>query len=136
MECGLANLDNVSKLTGLTELYLSGNSLKNLVGIEKITELTKLNVSDNQITSCEPLKNLTSLTYLDLQNNALDGQSKYGDDKQGNLDILANLHTSKNGSLTKLYLKGNIDLTNFISNHEILTLEWANNKDAADTNIW
>jgi Leucine-rich repeat (LRR) protein len=121
-------IDKISyflNLENLTYLDLSSNLIKSLDGISGLTELSTLKLYNNQITSCEPLKNLTSLTYLDLQNNALDGGSKYGEDKQGNLDILANLNSNKNGSLTNLYLKGNVDLTNFISSHEILTLKWS-----------
>ncbi|WP_454193321.1 leucine-rich repeat domain-containing protein [Paenibacillus sp. Marseille-Q7038] len=64
-------LQNISHLTNLEVLDLSGLKLSSLNPLQDLQQLTNLNVSDNQITSLDPLKDLKSLTNLDVSKNLI-----------------------------------------------------------------
>ena len=119
--CGFSKLSDLEGMNSLNYLYIEkAKSLGNMEILNNFEKLTELHLIDCGISSCEPFRNLNELVILDLQNNTI-GVS--GD----SLGILANLHTSKNGKLEKLYLKGNNGLKGIIENHEILKLAWKNN---------
>ena len=119
--CDFSKLSDLEGMNSLNYLYIEkAKSLGDVEILNNFEELTELHLIDCGISSCEPFRNLNKLVILDLQNNTI-GVS--GD----SLGILANLHTSKNGKLEKLYLKGNNGLKGIIENHEILKLVWKNN---------
>ena len=64
-------LQNISHLTNLEILDLSGLKLKSLTPFQDLQQLTHLNVSDNQISSLGPLADLRSLTDLDVSKNQI-----------------------------------------------------------------
>jgi len=61
----------ISKLTQLTELYLSYNKLTEIKGLEQFTQLTYLNLSSNKLTEIKGLETLIQLTELGLSENKL-----------------------------------------------------------------
>ena len=62
---------DASKLTDLTELYISQNALESIDSISKLTKLNDANLSENKITSVEALKDLTGLGMLNLSKNQI-----------------------------------------------------------------
>lgn len=147
----LKDLEGIEKFTGLKTLTMNYTSeildisairncptledvtlgycnIQSLNGIEGLTNLKKLTINNNNITSLKPLENLKNLTSLNLQNNAISDTSSYIDTDEStktyrNLDILANLNSSRNGKLTSLYLSGN---DNIIDYSPVSSLTWSN----------
>ena len=129
MNYTFANLDisaikNCTTLENVTLTYCHINSLN---GIEGLTNLKTLKINNNNITSLKPLENLKNLTSLNLENNAIADTSSYVDVDEStktyrNLDILAGLHTSRNGKLSNLYLAGN---GNIIDYSPVSSLSWS-----------
>lgn len=147
----LKDLEGIEKFTGLKTLTMNYTSeildisairncptledvtlgycnIQSLNGIEGLTNLKKLTINNNNITSLKPLENLKNLTSLNLQNNAISDTSSYIDTDGStktyrNLDILANLNSSRNGKLTSLYLSGN---DNIIDYSPVSSLTWSN----------
>ena len=112
----------------LTSVTLTYGNINSLSGVETLKDLKTLNVSNNSINSLKPLENLTNLTSVNLQNNAIADTSSYVDadgttKTYRNLDILANLNSSRNGNLTSLYLSGN---DNIIDYSPVSSLSWSN----------
>lgn len=66
------SVGNVSDLTELTYLDLSGNGIEDLSGIEKLKKLEHLSLSRNLITDVSPLAALPELKYLNLSENKID----------------------------------------------------------------
>ena len=62
---------NVSKLTNLTELYISQNGLESIDSISKLMKLNDVNLSENKLTSVEALKDLKELGMLNLSSNQI-----------------------------------------------------------------
>lgn len=112
---GLKNDDikNLSKMTNLTKLILSDNSISDISPLSGLTNLKRLNLSYNNIKKLSPLKNLTNLTYLSLHNNNVyDISDLSGLTKLTTLDICYNnisdlTPIKKIKSLTRLYAMSN-----------------------------
>ncbi len=68
---GGGNPTFLSKLTNLTHLNLSRNSISNLTPLSNLTKLTYLNLGENQISDLTPLSNLSNLTTLHLSYNQI-----------------------------------------------------------------
>lgn len=131
--CHLSSVSDFSGLTGLKTLAIRNNEeLTDISDISVLTGLTYLEIYNTSISSCVPLKNMTNLTTLNLQKNAIGEKSG----TEYNLDILYNLHSSKNGKLTRLYLKENKNLQGIIDNNKILTLNWLNNTISGEIQVW
>ena len=62
---------DVSKLTDLTELYISQNGLESIDSISKLMKLNDVNLSENKLTSVEALKDLKELGMLNLSSNQI-----------------------------------------------------------------
>jgi len=54
------------KLSGLTKLDLSDNSISDLQPLQSLTKLTDLDLDDNSISDIKPLASLTNLTGIEL----------------------------------------------------------------------
>ena len=70
----------VAKLTSLTSLDLSGNSIADLSAVAGLTNLVELYLGDNAISDLSPLVSNTGLganTEIDVQGNPLDYPSIY-----------------------------------------------------------
>jgi Leucine-rich repeat (LRR) protein len=67
----LRKLDALAGLTGLRELWLSGNGLTSARGVSALPALSKLNLSHNALTQVDELHDLPALTELDLTHNQL-----------------------------------------------------------------
>ncbi len=65
----IKNLEPISNMTQLTLLYLQKNNISDLTPLSGLTNLQKLLLSQNSITDVTPLANLTGLTDLFLDNN-------------------------------------------------------------------
>ena len=116
----ITSLNGIEYVSGLQILNLAGQFSK-LLDIDKLEtfkeSLTKLYLKNSSITSCKVFKEMKNLTYLDLSNNCISDTSTYKEGEQtitfNNLEVLAGLHTSKGGNLTKLFLVGNTGIINF-----------------------
>ena len=121
------NLKGIENLKNLTELTVAECKIYDLTPLENLTNLTKLSLNDNSISKLVGLENLKKLTYLDLKNNSIDQNYAIKDDKgneivKNNLEILANLNPANGGSLTKILITGNSNITDY----SILTnLQWS-----------
>ena len=100
-----ANLDisAIKNCPTLTTVSLGYCNIQSLSGIEGLSNLKSLTLNNNNISSLKPLENLKNLTTLNLQNNAIADTSSYVDTDgttktYRNLDILANLNSSRNGN--------------------------------------
>ncbi len=72
----LRNLEPLTGMTGLRELYLQHNAITSVDKLAGLTNLTKLDLSYNSLTSVAPLGGCTRLEWLNVGNNllkALDG---------------------------------------------------------------
>ena len=125
-----ANLDisAIKNCPTLTTVSLGYCNIQSLSGIEGLSNLKSLTLNNNNISSLKPLENLKNLTTLNLQNNAIADTSSYVDTDgttktYRNLDILANLNSSRNGNLTSLYLSGNGNIIDF---SPVSSLSWTN----------
>lgn len=69
--CGLATIAGLSGAPHLTELDISGNTIRNLEALSTILTLQKLNMGHNALTSLSAISALTNLTELDVAYNSL-----------------------------------------------------------------
>lgn len=90
-ELGLEQIPDLSLLTHLRVLNLSGNLISKLEGLDNLGSLQRLDLDGNQISRLEGLDNFGSLRQLYLNRNQI-----------SKLEGLGNL-----GSLQRLYLFGN-----------------------------
>ena len=67
----LTEIQCLDNLKNLTILYLSNNQFTEIQGLDKLTNLKTLYLSNNQLTEIQGLDNLTNLTTLDLSSNHL-----------------------------------------------------------------
>jgi hypothetical protein len=67
----LGKAEAIAGLTGLRELWLTGNGLRSARGLSALPELRKLNLSHNALTQVSELRDLPALTDLDLSDNQL-----------------------------------------------------------------
>ena len=67
----LTSVTALTKLTGLTALWLSFNQLTDTTPLATLTRLTSLGLSNNHLTDITPLAKLTGLTEIGLSNNQL-----------------------------------------------------------------
>ncbi len=87
-DAGSAALRDISKLTELTSLKLSGNKIDELDFLSPLTKLTSLDLSKNDISDISPLKKLKSLRTLHLDGNKIkDFSPLYGLDSLSMLTI-------------------------------------------------
>lgn len=68
---GITDLQPLSNLTNLTELFLGGNQISDVNPLSGLTNLKTLNLSFNQISDVKPLASLTNLTELVLSGNQI-----------------------------------------------------------------
>ncbi len=68
---GITDLQPLSNLTNLTELFLGGNQISDINPLSGLTNLKTLNLSFNQISDVKPLASLTNLTELVLSANQI-----------------------------------------------------------------
>lgn len=68
----IRNLDVLSQMTELTELYIAHNAVVKLDAISSLVNLEKLDVSYNLLTTLEPLAECEKLTWLNAANNELE----------------------------------------------------------------
>ena len=97
----------LSKLTGLRELNLKGNSIVDIDIISKFTNLEILNLSNTSLRDIHFLSNFTKLEILDLSENSLE-------------DIQS---LSKLVHLKSLSLSGNLKFSNLSPLHDCEALE-------------
>ena len=117
-----------ANLPNLQELYLTKQSIKSLGGIENLTSLKKLYLQENKITSIKQLSNLKNLEEVNLENNVLYDNYQEKDENGNiinyrNLDIIKNLNKANGGSLQKVYLENNNNITDWSI---INKLKWTN----------
>lgn len=67
----ISNLDEISHLTRLKNLFLDNNQLANINGVKNMLTLEELFINDNQITSLKPIVKLTNLKSLYCASNTL-----------------------------------------------------------------
>jgi hypothetical protein len=65
----ITNLEGISQLNGLNQLFLNTNSISDLTPLSGMTGLTLLWLSGNEINDLTPLSELTALTHLRLSSN-------------------------------------------------------------------
>lgn len=82
----IESLAGLKAVTGLEELIAADNRLRDLNGLENMTKLRILNVSSNFIYDLEALTNVTELTHLYAEYNSI--QSAKGLSKQKSLTYL------------------------------------------------
>ena len=68
---GIRNLQPISNITSLKELYLQNNAVIALDHLSGLTNLQKLDVSYNSLTSLAPITGCIKLTYLNADGNQL-----------------------------------------------------------------
>jgi Leucine-rich repeat (LRR) protein len=66
---GITNLSGIENLTGLTSLWIRGNSITDIDKLSGLTGLTSLNLAANSITDISALSGLTGLTFLAINEN-------------------------------------------------------------------
>ena len=71
----LPDLNGIEELTGLRQLFLSGNLISDLYPLSELTELRYLDLSDNEITDLSPLYGLQKLERLNLSYNNIEDLS-------------------------------------------------------------
>ena len=67
----ITDINEISKLTNLTALYLGNNQITDINEISKLTNLTTLHLNNNKITDINEISKLTNLTTLWLSNNQI-----------------------------------------------------------------
>lgn len=67
----LRNLEVLTSMTGLTELYLQHNAVTSLDSLGEIPSLEKLDISFNSVKDLQPLGTCTKLAWLNAGNNLL-----------------------------------------------------------------
>jgi len=65
----ITSLAGIENLTGLTFLWIRGNSITDIRQLAGLTGLTFLNLAANSLTDVGPLSGLTSLTFLAINDN-------------------------------------------------------------------
>ncbi len=67
----IADIENLSDLINLKELYLERNNISEIKGLENLVNLEVLGLAENQISEIKGLDTLQSLTFLDLYSNPI-----------------------------------------------------------------
>ena len=121
------DLNDVENLTGLTKLVCENVCISDISKLSNLVNLTEIDLSDNEITDLSPLINLKNLKTLDLTNNSLDDSTIVleNEKKYTNLDIIAELNTTNEGQLAKIYLEQNPGIISF---SKISGLSWTEKK--------
>lgn len=73
----IENIDSISQLTKLVELYAGDNEIVDITNVDWAsvnTHLKKLDLSLNDISVIEPLEVMSNLEYLDLSKNLIEGE--------------------------------------------------------------
>lgn len=70
-DCGLSTLAGLENAVTLTDLILSGNSIRNLTPLSSLFHLQNLDLSHNAVTDLSNLSNLAYLNKLDVSYNSL-----------------------------------------------------------------
>ena len=70
-DCGLSDIENLSKLRGLTYLNLSENSIRDLSPLSFMSALTQLDLSHNALNNLNALSSLSGLQKLNVSYNSL-----------------------------------------------------------------
>lgn len=65
------NLDDISMLTGLTDLTITNSKIKSLAPISKLVNLTSLTLTGDEIVDLDGIEKLTGLKNLDLEDNKI-----------------------------------------------------------------
>ena len=68
---GDATTVDLSKFTGLWDLYLNSMGLTEITGLDKLENLQELSLADNKLTKITGLDKLTKINYLTLSGNEL-----------------------------------------------------------------
>lgn len=71
----ISDLSPLSRLTNLTELYLSYNQIKDLSPLSRLTNLNFLFLESNQISDLSPLSRLTKLNWLFVGGNPINNKT-------------------------------------------------------------
>ena len=104
-DTNIHNLAGLEYATGLTKLYLAGNSISDVSPLSNLTRLTELDIQRNSLSDVSPLSNLTGLTKLDLEGNSISDASPLF-----NLTSLTFLDISANSMSDLSHLSGLIHL--------------------------
>ena len=67
----ITDLDNLSDLSNIEELYLSNNKIGYIDALSNLLKLRILDLSDNLIDDISPIINLPNLEYIDLSGNRI-----------------------------------------------------------------
>ena len=70
-DCGLSTLAGLENAINLTDLILSGNSIRNLTPLASLFHLQELDLSHNAVTDLSSLTNLAYLNKLDISYNSI-----------------------------------------------------------------
>ena len=70
-DCGLSTIAGLENVQKLTELDLSGNTIRNLEVLSDMADLARLNLTHNALTSLEALRPLKNLEELDISFNSV-----------------------------------------------------------------
>lgn len=92
MKGKIRTIENMSRLTGLTQLNLSYNAINRIQSLDNLKNLVELNLAENAITKIENLDNLISLQRLNLSGNQIERISP----SIGNLTKLSMLRIARN----------------------------------------
>ncbi|MCR4032589.1 leucine-rich repeat domain-containing protein [Flavobacterium panacis] len=148
-----------SKVSSVTDLFISSKSITNLSGIEDFTSLINLDCDNNQLTNINVSKN-TSLNFLSVGNNqikSLDVSKNialvdlyFHENQITSIDVSKNtnlrmlyftknaittLDVSKNTALTHLYCNSNLLKVLDISQNTVLTNLFCDHNLLTDLNV-
>lgn len=70
-DCGLSTIAGLENAVNLTDLNLSGNSIRNLTPLASLFHLQELDLSHNAVTDLTNLSNLAYLNKLDVSYNSI-----------------------------------------------------------------
>jgi len=136
---GIINLTGLEHCTGLTTLWLFGNSISDISAVANLTNLRVLYLNNNQINDITAVANLTNLTEVYLNSNEINDLSSLANltnlrvlnlnsNEINDISSLANLT-----GLTGLYLYANqISDISAVSNLTNLTRLWLGNNQISD----